>query len=94
MALTNVGYIDSAIPRSNIRLRYDDAYGNNRPDRAEYFYPQCGCFFAGSSGSLPRGTRNAALRGFGPSKPEKKEAFIMPVVGVHDGVSIGAVGRF
>jgi hypothetical protein len=29
-----------------------------------------------------------------PSKPEKKEAFIMPVVGVHDGVSIGAVGRF
>src|SRR4051794_37497487 len=65
------GYIDSAIPRSNIRLRYDDAYGNNRPDRAEYFYPQCGCFFAGSSGSLPRGTRNAALRGFGPSKPEK-----------------------
>ena len=65
------GYIDSAIPRSNIRLRYDDAYGNNRPDRAEYFYPQCGCFFAGSAGGLPRGTRNAALRGFGPSKPEK-----------------------
>jgi hypothetical protein len=29
-----------------------------------------------------------------PAKPEKKEAFIMPVVGVHDGVSIGAVGRF
>jgi hypothetical protein len=29
-----------------------------------------------------------------PSKPEKKDAFIMPVVGVHDGVSIGAVGRF
>ena len=37
------GYIDSAIPRSNIRLRYDDAYDMNRPDRAEYFYPQCGC---------------------------------------------------
>jgi hypothetical protein len=29
-----------------------------------------------------------------PAKPEKKEAFIMPVVGVQDGVSIGAVGRF
>jgi hypothetical protein len=29
-----------------------------------------------------------------PSKVEKKEAFIMPVVGVQDGVSIGAVGRF
>ena len=25
------GYIDSAIPRSNIRLRYDDAYGNISP---------------------------------------------------------------
>jgi len=32
--------------------------------------------------------------GGAPSKPEKKEAFIMPVVGVQDGVSIGAVGRF
>jgi hypothetical protein len=29
-----------------------------------------------------------------PAKVEKKEAFIMPVVGVQDGVSIGAVGRF
>jgi hypothetical protein len=29
-----------------------------------------------------------------PAKAEKKEAFIMPVVGVQDGVSIGAVGRF
>src|SRR5262249_2479727 len=28
-----------------------------------------------------------------PSKPEKKEAFILPVLGVQDGVSIGAVGR-
>jgi len=26
------------------RLRYDAAYGNNVPDRAEYFYPKCGCF--------------------------------------------------
>jgi hypothetical protein len=65
------GYIDSAIPRSNVRVRYDDAYGNNRPDRAEYFYPQCGCFFAGNSSSLPLGTRNAALQRFGPAKPEK-----------------------
>src|SRR5262249_4803992 len=65
------GYIDSAIPRSNIRVRYDDAYGNNRPDRAEYFYPQCGCFFAANSSGLPLGTRNAALQRFGPARPEK-----------------------
>jgi hypothetical protein len=25
------------------RFRYDSAYDNNRPDRAEYFYAQCGC---------------------------------------------------
>ena len=63
------GYIDSAIPRSNIRLRYDDAYGMNRPDRAEYFYPQCGCWFFGK-GTHPFSSvaeRNAVLRGFGPT---------------------------
>jgi hypothetical protein len=38
------GYIDSAIPRTRFRLRYDSAYGDNRPDRAEFFYPKCGCF--------------------------------------------------
>ncbi|MGZ3387331.1 MAG: hypothetical protein ACXVB5_20800 [Isosphaeraceae bacterium] len=55
------GYIDSAVPRNNIRVRYDDAYGMNRPDRAEYYYPQCGCFFVGNSVGLARGTRAAAL---------------------------------
>jgi hypothetical protein len=41
---SNVGYIDSAIPFSNFRVRYDAAYGANRPDRAEFFYAKCGCF--------------------------------------------------
>lgn len=36
---SSVGYIDSAIPRSLMRLRYDSSYGNNRPDRAEFFWP-------------------------------------------------------
>jgi hypothetical protein len=35
---SNVGYIDSAIPANTFRLRYDTAYGNNRPSRAEVFY--------------------------------------------------------
>lgn len=39
------GYIDSALPLTQFRLRYDSAYGNNRPDRAEFFYAKCGCFF-------------------------------------------------
>lgn len=39
-----VGYIDPAIPMTQFRLRYDAAYRDNRPDRAEFFYPKCGCF--------------------------------------------------
>ncbi|MCI0682027.1 MAG: hypothetical protein L0Y71_07985 [Gemmataceae bacterium] len=38
------GYLDNALPQSHFRLRYDSAYDNNRPDRAEYFYAKCGCF--------------------------------------------------
>src|SRR5207302_1734348 len=34
------GYIDSALPVTQIRLRYDSAYDDNRPDRAEFFYSQ------------------------------------------------------
>ncbi len=37
---SSVGYIDSAIPRTTFRLRYDSGYDDNRPDRAEFFYPQ------------------------------------------------------
>src|SRR5262249_49328743 len=35
---------DSAIIRSQIRIRFDAAYDDNRPDRAEFFYGKCGCF--------------------------------------------------
>ncbi len=41
---SNVGYIDNAIPRTQLRLRYDSAWDDNRPDRAEFLYPKCGCF--------------------------------------------------
>lgn len=40
----SAGYIDSAIIRTNFRLRYESAYDMNSPDRAEFFYPKCGCF--------------------------------------------------
>ena len=33
-----VGYIDSAIPQTQIRIRYDSADSSNRPDRADFFY--------------------------------------------------------
>jgi hypothetical protein len=41
---SNVGYVDSAIPWSQVRIRYDAAYFNPFPDRAEFFYAKCGCF--------------------------------------------------
>src|SRR5437660_1305295 len=41
---SDVGYIDSAIPRTLLRLRADSAFNDNRPDRAEFFYAKCGCF--------------------------------------------------
>src|SRR5262245_6452199 len=59
---TGGGYIDSAIPVSQFRMRYDSAYNNNRPDRAEFFYPKCGCFKI--SGLDPNAD--------GPPLPEKK----------------------
>lgn len=34
------GYIDSAIPQSLLRLRFDSMRDSNRPDRAEFFYPR------------------------------------------------------
>jgi hypothetical protein len=38
------GYIDSAIVGNQFRMRFDAAYNNPIPDRAEFFYGQCGCF--------------------------------------------------
>jgi hypothetical protein len=35
---SSVGYIDSAIPANQVRLRYDSAYHMTRPNRAEFFY--------------------------------------------------------
>ena len=35
---SSVGYIDTAIPGNVFRLRFDTAYNNNRPNRAEFFY--------------------------------------------------------
>lgn len=37
-----VGYIDTAVPMNQLRLRFDAAYDSNRPTRAEYFYPKGG----------------------------------------------------
>ena len=41
-----VGYIDNAIIGSQIRIRFDAAFDDNAPDRAEFFYAKCGCYRA------------------------------------------------
>jgi hypothetical protein len=39
---STVGYIDDAIPGDVFRFRFDAAYGDNRPSRAEFFYARPG----------------------------------------------------
>jgi hypothetical protein len=39
-----VGYIENAIVGSHIRVRFDTAYDNALPDRAEFFYAKCSCY--------------------------------------------------
>lgn len=36
---SSVGYIDQAIPTTLFRFRFDSAYHNTRPNRAEFFWP-------------------------------------------------------
>ena len=38
-----VGYVDDAVVSTQVRFRFDSAYGDHAPDRAEFFYPQCSC---------------------------------------------------
>jgi len=39
-----VGYIDNPIVESQIRIRFDDAFEDQFPDRSEFFYAKCSCF--------------------------------------------------
>jgi hypothetical protein len=39
-----VGYIDDATIGSKIRIRFDAAFDNPFPDRAEFFYAKCSCY--------------------------------------------------
>ncbi|MGI9179613.1 MAG: hypothetical protein ACR2H9_03835, partial [Longimicrobiaceae bacterium] len=39
-----VGYIEDATVSSKLRLRFEAAFHNEVPDRAEFFYAKCGCY--------------------------------------------------
>ncbi len=47
------GYIDNAIVGSQIRFRFDAAFGFQDPDRAEFFYAKCGCYRTSYSREMP-----------------------------------------
>lgn len=47
-----VGYIDNAIVGNELRLRFDAGFHDLFPDRAEFFYAQCGCE-PGAAGPKP-----------------------------------------
>jgi hypothetical protein len=53
VARDGAAYLDSAIPRTEVRFRFDAYYDSNRPDRAEFFYAKCGCFRFVSTGADP-----------------------------------------
>ncbi len=56
-----IGYLDSAIIGSQIRVRFDAAFDSRFPDRAEFFYAKCGCF-----ADLPPGATQADGNAPGP----------------------------
>lgn len=56
IAESDTAYIDNAIIGTQFRWRIDAAFDNERPDRAEFFYAQCGCF----EGDAPGPTGDAA----------------------------------
>jgi len=45
-----VGYIADGIIEDYVRVRFDAGFDNNVPDRAEFFYAQCGCNSATAPG--------------------------------------------
>jgi hypothetical protein len=55
-----VGYIDNPIVQSLIRIRFDDSFDDQFPDRSEFFYAKCACY---------RGLQNLIPPAFDPNAP-------------------------
>lgn len=61
-----VGYIDNAIVGNEIRVRFDAAFNDQFPDRAEFIYGKCGCY---RNPALPAGVFDPNAPGPGPGIP-------------------------
>jgi hypothetical protein len=51
-------YIDDAIVGSQVRIRFDAGFHDSAPDRAEFFYPQCGCSNRAPGPDFPGASNN------------------------------------
>ena len=73
-----VGYIDNAIVGSQVRIRFDAAFNDAFPDRAEFIYAKCGCY-TGLPMNSPNYDPNAP--GPRPGIPQNVNYQILSVLG-------------
>src|SRR4051812_27548002 len=59
---STVGYITDATIEDQLRVRFDAGFGNNVPDRAEFFYAQCGCNGGGAPGPGAPGAQDLVTK--------------------------------
>ena len=71
-----VGYIDNAIVGSEVRIRFDAAFNDAFPDRAEFVYAKCGCY-RGAQGKGP----DPNAPGPGPGIPKNVNFQILSFMG-------------
>jgi hypothetical protein len=76
-----VGYIDDAVVGSEIRTRFDAAFDDNNPDRAEFFYAECGCDSSTARGpnGLVKALNFEQLYLTGEFAPAKRLSFLVDV---------------
>jgi hypothetical protein len=61
-----VGYIDDPIVTTQIRIRFDDAFEDQFPDRSEFFYAKCGCY---THLNIPQLAGTPLSRAYDPNAP-------------------------
>ena len=74
-----VGYIDNAIVGSEVRIRFDAAFNDAFPDRAEFIYAKCGCYKSLIPPGAPGHDPNAS--GPGPGIPKNVNFQILSFMG-------------
>jgi hypothetical protein len=79
---STVGYIDDAVVGSQVRVRFDAAFGDEQFDMAEYYFAACGCeggTAAGPGPGLPTDLNFQQLYMRGEYAPKKFLSFLVEV---------------